>query len=129
MEQQLLEIFIKYGWVILLIALASVAVLGIMKYCNAFKKVEEAGRHYIYLAISIGLSIIGTAVYLLAIKQFNWVFFLTVVGAMFALNQTAYNFFKITPVNKWGTKLLDLIKKLFIMIKDRGKGGGDDTNT
>lgn len=113
-----------FGW-ITLFAVIGIVLLGIMKYCNLFKKIAEGSRHYIYLAISIGFSVVATLIYLLASSQFTWVMFIGIVLAVFALNQTFYNLFKVTPVNKLFEKLLDFVKALIAKKKD--DSGGDST--
>lgn len=112
--ENLLSFFQKYGLAITLIAVVGIAILGILKYCNLFKKIDEDKRHYIYLAISIGFSVVATAIYLLIVKQFEWQYMLLLASAIYALNQTFYNIFKVTPVNKLFGKLLDFFKQLFV---------------
>ena len=58
------SLFCNYGVVIMCIALAGIVILGILKYCNVFKKLDEKYRHYAYLCISIALSVIGSIIYL-----------------------------------------------------------------
>lgn len=105
--ENLMEFFGKYGFAITLIAILGIAMLGIMKYCNLFKKFEEKKRHYIYLAISVGFTILATVVYLLIVGRFDFNYVLLLASAIYALNQTFYNIFKITPVNKLLGKMLD----------------------
>ena len=102
--ETLLEFFKNYGLPITIIAVVGIVILGILKYCNLFKKIAENKRHYIYFAISVGLSVLATIIYLLIVKQFT---------AIYALNQTFYNIFKITPINELGRKLLDFIVSIF----------------
>lgn len=110
---ELLEFISTYGlgWVTLF-AVVGIAMLGIMKKCNLFKKVDEKYRHYLYLAISIGFSVVATLVYLLIIDQFAWSVFLGIAVAVITLNQTFYNVFKVTPINELLGKLFDLLKAL-----------------
>ena len=109
--ENLINFFTAYGLAITLIALAGIVILGILKYCNLFKKLEEKKRHYIYLTISVGLSLIGTAIYLLVVGQFEFNYFLLIASAIYALNQTFYNIFKITPINTLFRKILDFLFK------------------
>lgn len=123
--ENLLLFFQKYGLAITLIAIAGIAILGILKYCNLFKKIEEGKRHYIYLAISIGFSVAATIIYLLIIKRFDWMYMLIVASAIYALNQTFYNIFKVTPVNELIGKLLDFIKKLLANAGNKPPDNGE----
>lgn len=109
---ELITFFNNYGLAITIIAIVGIIILGILKYCNLFKKFEEKNRHYIYLFISIGISLIASAIYLLIIKRFVWDYFLIIAGAIYALNQTFYNIFKTTSLNALATKLLNYIKEL-----------------
>ena len=109
--ENLIKFFTAYGLAITLIALAGIVILGILKYCNLFRKLEERKRHYIYLTISVGLSLIGTAIYLLVVGQFEFNYFLLIASAIYALNQTFYNIFKITPINTLFRKILDFLFK------------------
>lgn len=109
---EIITFFAKYGLILTLIAVVGVIILGIMKYCNLFKKLPEKSRHYVYLIISIGLSVIATIIYLLIVGQFEITYFLAIAAAIYAINQTAYNFFKVTTLDKAFEKLLDLIKRL-----------------
>lgn len=106
--------FQQYGLALSIIAVLGVAVLGFLKYTGAFKKVAENVRHYLYLAISIGLSCIATAVYLVITKQFDISYYILIVGAVYALNQTFYNIFKVTSLNDLMVKILDYIKSLLV---------------
>ncbi len=107
---ELITFFGNYGLAITIIAILGIAILGVLKYCKVFKKFEEKQRHYLYLAISVGLSLIAAIVYLLIIGQFEWNYFLIVAGAIYALNQTFYNIFKTTSLNDLGKMALDYIK-------------------
>lgn len=111
--EQLLNFFAQYGLWISIFAVVGIAILGVLKYCNLFTKIEESKRHYIYIGISLGFSLIATAIYLLIIKAFDWTYFFAVAGAMYALNQAFYNIFKVTPINKLATQILDWVVRLF----------------
>lgn len=109
----LIKFFTSYGLVLTVIAIAGIIILGVLKYCNLFKKIDENKRHYIYLIISVGLSVIATVIYLAIVKQLNIEYVLTVAAAIYALNQTFYNIFKITPINALAVKILTFIIELF----------------
>ena len=61
---ELIIFFQNYGLPITLIALLGVMVLGILKYCNVFSKIAEKYRHWIYIGISVAISVVGTVIYL-----------------------------------------------------------------
>lgn len=107
--EELVVFFANYGLWITLIAIVGIALLGVLKYCNLFTKIDEKKRHYIYLGISVGFSILATAIYLLIVGAFDWGYLAAVSAAMYALNQTFYAIFKVTPINKLATKLLDWV--------------------
>lgn len=109
----LIKFFASYGLVLTVIAIAGIIILGVLKYCNLFKKIDESKRHYIYLIISVGLSVIATVIYLAIVRQLNIEYVLTVAAAIYALNQTFYNIFKITPINALAVKILTFIIELF----------------
>ena len=122
--ENLINFLATYGVAITIIAIAGIVILGVLKYCNLFKKIAENKRHYIYLAISIGFSVLATLVYLLIVKQFEIGYFLTIAAAIYALNQTFYNIFKVTSINKLATKILDFALS-FIKKKIAANGGGN----
>ena len=106
---ELIQFFAKFGLPITLIAFAGIAILGIMKYCNLFTGLKEQTRHFVYVGISAGLSIIGSIIYLLIVGQFELNFIVAIAFAIYALNQTWYNIFKVTSFNDLMTKLLTKI--------------------
>lgn len=105
----LLRFIIAYGWQLAIIAVVGVIILGVLKYSGAFSKITEGKRHYIYIIISVGFSVGAAAVYLLIADAFDIEYLFTVAVAMLTLNQTFYNIFKVTPINKLGKKILDFI--------------------
>lgn len=126
--ENLINFLATYGVAITIIAIAGIVILGVLKYCNLFKKIAENKRHYIYLAISIGFSVLATLVYLLIVRQFEIGYFLTIAAAIYALNQTFYNIFKVTSINKLATKILDFALS-FIKKKIAANGGGNPAPT
>ena len=124
---ELLTFFANYGLAITIIAVVGIIILGVLKYCKVFKKFDEKKRHFLYLAISVGISLIASIVYLLIIKEFQWDNFIVIAGAIYALNQTFYNIFKTTSLNALGTMLLDFIKRLFF--KEKPKDDSDNNAT
>lgn len=114
MEQQLTTFVANYGWQLALIALSGIVILGVLKYANIFSKIEKENRKPVYLAISVGLSIIGSAIYLAAIKKFEFGYFAAVAFAILALNQTMYSIYE-------NTNLRDLLHKIFCEIDEKIK--------
>lgn len=110
----LLTFFQNYGLAITLIAVSGIIILGFLKYCNAFKNLDEKVRHYVYMGISAGISIIGSIIYLAIVNQFTIAYISAVAGAIWALNQTFYAIFKVTPINELFVKILDFIKNYII---------------
>lgn len=106
-----IDFYLTYGLALTGIAILGIIILGVLKYCNVFKKIAEKWRHYIYLGISVGISLIGAAVYLLIVGQFTAGYFFGIAAAILTLNQVWYNIFKITPVNELAAKALDIIVK------------------
>ena len=96
----------NYGWQLTLIAIAGVIILGILKYCKVFDKLEEKLRHFLYLLISVGLSIIGSVIYLACVHQLDAAYVFALATAIFGVNQIAYTVYDTTP-------LRDLLKKLW----------------
>lgn len=122
MTSQLFNYYLTYGAILTAIAILGIAILGIMKYCNLFKQFSEEKRHYIYLAISVGFTLIATAIYLLIVDKFSTEYFLLIAGAIFALNQVCYNVFKVTPINKIVARILDYFLLFIKIIFTRGNG-------
>ena len=106
------SLFCNYGVAIMCIALAGIVVLGILKYCNVFKKLEEKYRHYAYLGISIALSVVGSVIYLACVHELTFSIVCSLATVIFGLNQAAYAIYANTPIKELVVKILDEIKKL-----------------
>lgn len=106
------SLFCNYGVTIMCIALAGIVILGILKYCDVFKKLEEKYRHYAYLSISIALSVIGAVIYLACAHQLTFSIVCSLATLIFGLNQAAYAIYANTPIKELFIKVLDTIKKL-----------------
>lgn len=109
---ELLVFLQNYGWQLALIALAGIIILGVLKYCNVFKKLDEKVRHILYLVISVGLSVVGSIIYLACIHQLTVGGAFAVAGAIFALNQAFYTIYDTTTLKELGKKLVEWIKGL-----------------
>lgn len=112
--QELLDLFTKAGgsWVVPIIAVVGIIILGILKYCATFAKIEEQYRHYIYIGISMGISLLGTGIYLAVTKTFTINLFFALATIIWTINQTAYNLFSVLSLKELFIKLLDWIKNL-----------------
>lgn len=106
------SLFCNYGVAIMCIALSGIVILGILKYCNVFKKLDEKYRHYAYLSISIALSVIGSVIYLACVHQLTFSIVCSLAVLIFGLNQAAYAIYANTPIKELVIKVLDAIKKL-----------------
>lgn len=111
---ELLAFLQNYGWQLALIALAGIIILGVLKYCNVFNKLDEKVRHILYLIISVGLSVVGSIIYLACVHQLTVGGAFAIAGAILALNQTFYAIYANTPLKELGKKLVGWIKKLII---------------
>lgn len=108
-----LVVFLQnYGWQLALIALAGIIILGVLKYCNVFRKFEEKIRHVFYLLISVGISIIGSIIYLACVGSLTVEFAFAVAAAILALNQTFYTIYSNLSLKELFLKLIDWIKGL-----------------
>lgn len=103
--EELQVFFMTYGWQLGLIALGGIILLGILKYANAFSKIEKEKRKPIYFAFSIGFSLIATIIYLSVVGLFEVGYLITITLAIYMLNQTMYAVYE-------QTKLRDLLNKI-----------------
>lgn len=109
---ELLIFFQQYGLWLTVIAVLGIVILGVLKYCKVFSKLEEKVRHLLYLVISVGLSIIGSVIYLACVHQLDISYIAVLATAIFALNQAAYTIYDTTTLKDLVAKLLDWIKGL-----------------
>ena len=70
--EMVVRFFTTYGWQLGLIALSGILLLGVLKSLGLFNKIASTKRKYVYVAVSVGLSITGCAIYLVIIGSFNW---------------------------------------------------------
>ena len=109
---ELLVFLQTYGPWVALIALVGIVILGVLKYCNVFNKFEEKIRHVLYLIISVGISIIGSVIYLACVHQVDVTYIFTVAAAILALNQTFYTIYSNLSLKELFLKLIDWVKGL-----------------
>lgn len=108
--EHLEEFFKEHGLALGLIALGGVIILGILKYCKVFEKVDEKYRHLIYIGITVAISLIASAVYLGVTKQFNVGSFFNLAVSIFAIDQGFYALYANCGLKELLNKILD---KLF----------------
>lgn len=101
----LILFFNARGLILTILAVIGIVLLAALKYCGVFKKFEEKSRHYLYLGISVGFSVLATWIYLLCTHAFTFGYMFGISAAIYGLNQTFYNIFKVTPINK----LIDVV--------------------
>lgn len=107
-----ISFFATYGLGMTIAALCCSVILGLLKYCEVFSKFQKTTRHYIYLIICIVLAFVSSSIYLVIESSFSVSNLFIMSSAIFTINQTCYNVFKVTPINELLTKLLDLIVNL-----------------
>lgn len=119
--EQFIAFLESYGWQLTLIAIAGVMILGILKYCKVFDKLEEDIRHFLYLLISVGLSIVGAVIYLACIHQLNAEFIFSFAAAIFAINQVAYTIYDTTPLRSLLKRIWDKIVEILSKKDEEGE--------
>ena len=116
--EQIVGFALLNGWQLALMAILGIVLLGVLKYANVFKNIEQKNRKMVYLAISIGFSLTSATIYLLIVKQFDIKFLIGISGTIYALNQAMYSIYE-------NTKLRDLLVKLLEILKAKFKKGDD----
>lgn len=109
---EILVFFQQHGLWLTIIAVIGIVLLGVLKYCNVFKKLDEKIRHVLYLVISVGISIVGSVIYLACVHQLNIAYIATLATAIFALNQAFYTIYDTTTLKELFNKLLEWVKGL-----------------
>ena len=115
--EQMVNFYAQYGWQLALIAFVGIVILGVLKYANVFTNVAKEKRKPIYFAISLGFSVVASAIYLLTIGQFTVAYMATVTTATYALNQAMYAVYETT-------KLRDLVVKILEHLFNKKKETG-----
>lgn len=109
--EQLTTFLATYGWQLALIALLGIVLLGVLKYANVFSKIDKDKRKPVYFVISVGFSLIATAIYLAVIKRFEINYFIAVATAIYALNQTFYAIYETTALRELLSRVLAIISE------------------
>ncbi len=115
---ELLVFFQQHGLWLTIIAVVGIVLLGVLKYCNVFKKFDEKVRHALYLVISVGISIVGSIIYLACVRQLDIAYISTLATAIFALNQAFYTIYDTTTLKELFNKLLEWVEGLINKKKD-----------
>ena len=105
----------EYGWQLGLIATISIVLLGILKYTNIFSKLSKDKKRLVYFAITVGLSIISSTIYLIIIEAFSFAYLGAIAAALYAVNQAFYSIYENISLKDLLNKL---INRLFIIIKE-----------
>ena len=108
----ILAFFQQHGLWLTIIAIVGIILLGVLKYCNVFKKFDEKVRHVLYLVITVGISIVGSVIYLACVHQLDVAYIVTLTASIFALNQAFYTIYDTTTLKELFNKLLEWIKEL-----------------
>ena len=115
MEEMIINFVSTYGWKLALIACSGIFVLGVLKFFNVFNKVQKEKRKYLYAVTSSGLSILASAIYLLAIGNFYIGGFAIIAGAIYGVNQAIYSMYENSGfravLRKLGTLFIYFIAK------------------
>lgn len=123
---EILVFFQQHGLWLTIIAVVGIVLLGVLKYCNVFKKFDEKVRHVLYLVISVGISIVGSVIYLACVHQLDIAYIATLAAAIFALNQAFYTIYDTTTLKELFNKLLEWIKGLINKKKEPVKKTEDE---
>ena len=115
---ELVVFFQQHGLWLTIIAVVGIVLLGVLKYCNVFKKFDEKVRHALYLVISVGISIVGSIIYLTCVRQLDMAYIATLATAIFALNQAFYTIYDTTTLKELFNKLLEWVEDLINKKKD-----------
>lgn len=120
------EFFIKHGFPLTLIAFAGIVILGILKYTNLFKAFAAPKKKAIYLVISVGLSYMGSLIYLIYTNQ-SLAMSPILFGSIYALNQGMYSIYENTSLKTLVQKGLNRLEQYFITLIN-GEGQDDGEN-
>lgn len=106
---EIVVFYSQHGVALTAIAIGGIIILGVLKYLDVFQKFDETKRHLMYILISVLLSMLGGAIYLLVTNSFEIKSFVLFAIHIFSLNQMFYNIFKNTTFNDLVEKILNKI--------------------
>lgn len=123
---EIVVFFQQHGPWLTLIAVVGIVLLGVLKYCNVFKKFDEKVRHVLYLIITVGISSVGSVIYLACVHQLDIAYIATLATAIFALNQAFYTIYDTTTLKELFNKLLEWVKGLINKKKEPAEKTDDE---
>ena len=121
--EELLSFLEQYGIWPSIIALIGIFILGLLKYNNIFIKYNEKTRHVLYLLITVGISTIGSVIYLAVVDQLTVTRIVAIASAIFALNQTFYSIYSNLDLKN----IFMDIKNFFMALFKKYKNTGDSS--
>ena len=121
--EELLSFLEQYGIWPSIIALIGIFILGLLKYNNIFIKYNEKTRHVLYLLITVGISTIGSVIYLAVVDQLTVTRIVAIASAIFALNQTFYSIYSNLDLKN----IFMDIKNFFMALFKKNKNTGDSS--
>lgn len=121
--EELLNFLEQYGIWPSIIALVGIFILGLLKYNNVFIKYNEKTRHVLYLLITVGISTIGSVIYLAVVDQLTVAHIAAIASAIFALNQTFYSIYSNLDLKN----IFMDIKNFFMALLKKNKNTGDSS--
>ena len=121
--EELLSFLEQYGIWPSIIALVGIFILGLLKYNNVFIKYNEKTRHVLYLLITVGISTIGSIIYLAVVDQLTVAHIAAIASAIFALNQTFYSIYSNLDLKN----IFMDIKNFFMALLKKNKNTGDSS--
>lgn len=121
--EELLSFLEQYGIWPSIIALVGIFILGLLKYNNVFIKYNEKTRHVLYLLITVGISTIGSIIYLAVVDQLTVAHVAAIASAIFALNQTFYSIYSNLDLKN----IFMDIKNFFMALLKKNKNTGDSS--
>lgn len=114
-EDMLIRFFENYGWIMTVLATSGIVLVGFLKACGAFKKVNATYKKYVYFGVSCVISILACTIYLCASHKFEWASWGVTAACIIGFTLTLYGVYE-------NTGLRDLLKKvIFTPLKNAFK--------
>lgn len=114
-EDMLIRFFENYGWIMTVLATSGIVLVGFLKACGVFKKINTTYKKYVYFGVSCVISILACTIYLCASHQFEWASWGVTAACIIGFTLTLYGVYE-------NTGLRDLLKKaIFTPLKNAFK--------